>query len=60
MVKAIVTPTHANALEVLLNQSFTGTLYHSRAQGEVQMLKGRVLLTLKESLYGMFVLGTWT
>lgn len=62
MVKAIVTPTHANALEALLNQSFTGTLHHSRAQGEVQILKdlmlsGRVMLTLKENLHRMLVVG---
>jgi putative transposase len=34
MVKAILAPAHANALEALLNQPFTGTFHHTRAQGE--------------------------
>jgi hypothetical protein len=34
MVKAVVTPAHANALKALLNQQFTGTFNHPRAQGK--------------------------
>ena len=39
MVKAVVTPAHANALKALLNQPFTGTFNHPRAQGKSYSFK---------------------
>jgi len=55
VVKALLAPAHTNALEALLNQPFTGTFHHARAQRQSQALKGLiarvVVVTLKVGLY---------
>jgi hypothetical protein len=55
MVKTIFSSAHANTLEALLNQPFTGTFHHSGAQEKTQPLKslisGVVMVTLKVSLH---------
>jgi len=55
MVEAVLTPANTNPLESLLNQPFTSTFNHFRAQRQAQLLKvlitGMALMALKVILH---------
>jgi hypothetical protein len=43
MVKSILTPTHSGSFKSLLNQPFTGTLYHTATNGQTLFFKPPIL-----------------